>query len=170
MILFEELYDEHGEVIENNLPEVQWFDLWHNQVNFLEEEHPFPTPAVFASYRTLGDPEDIGNKVQNMKVQVDFYLFYETFADTYRGARNKDTALDFLKILSAIYKQFHGSSGKNYSEMRHIATAPIDTGNAGNLYRISFTCQILNYHALKEYVDSQQDADIDVSAITYDVQ
>ena len=31
---------------------IRWLDLWHNQVNFLEEELEFPTPAVFLSFRS----------------------------------------------------------------------------------------------------------------------
>lgn len=151
---WKDLYLEHAEMITNTIDSNRWVDLWHNQVNFLETEHPFPTPATFLSYRTL-TTEDIGQKAQNVKVQVDVYLFYETFADTYKDAFNQETALEFIDIMDAINALFHGTSGKNYSAMRRLGFAPIDTGNAGNLYRISYECTLIDYSAKKTYEDQE---------------
>ncbi len=147
---WENLYTELAEKISNNIPEVQWIDLWHNQVGFLTEELPFPTPAVFFSIRMLS-AENLGNFAQDANVQIDMYYFYETFLDTYNGAYNKDDALAFLQVVTKLHQLFHGSSGNNYSEMTRIAFAPVDTGSAGNLYRVSFSCKILDESAVKDY-------------------
>ncbi len=136
------LYTELATKITDHLPEVEWVDLWHNQVNFLEDEHPFPTPAVFLNFRSL-QIDDAGKKVQQVRLQVDCFLFYETFADTYNGSSNQESALAFLQLLNDLYALLHGSSGENYSSMRRIAFNPVDTGNAGNLYQLSFECLFL---------------------------
>ena len=34
------------------LPDIQHVDLWHDQVDYLSEEHPFATPAVFFGFTT----------------------------------------------------------------------------------------------------------------------
>lgn len=149
---WKDLYTELSEKITTNLPNVEWVDLWHNQVNFLEDEHPFPTPAVFLSFRTM-QVEDAGKKVQNVRLQLDCYLFYETFADTYHGSSNQESALNFLNLINSLYTLLHGTSGENYSSMRRLAFNPVDTGNAGNLYQLSFECWLTDYAAVKEFTE-----------------
>ena len=139
-------------MISDKIEAVRWIDLWHNQVNFLSEEHPFPTPAVFLSFRILGT-QDQGLKVQQLRLQVDAYLFYETMADTYRGSWNQGSALEFLEMLNDVFALLHGSSGTNYSEMRRTGFAPVDTGGAGNLYVQNFECVLVDYAAQVQYRD-----------------
>lgn len=127
---------------------VKWIDLWHNQVSFLAEELEFPTPAIFLSFRSK-DVTDLGEKVQQMSLQIDIYLFYETFSNTFTGSYNEDDALKFIGLLDFINARLHGTSGENYSSMRKIGFAPEDTGNAGNMYRITFECIVHDETAAK---------------------
>lgn len=157
---WKDLYLELCEMAKSKVEEIKWQDLWHNQINFLAEEHPFPAPAIFFSFRTLGT-SDMGEKVQNVSLQVDMYLFYETFADTYHESWNQSSALAFLDILSKVYATFHGTSGNNYSNMRRTGFSPIDTGGAGNTYLQTFECTLIDYAALKIYADSTVE-DVDV--------
>ncbi|MEH0007574.1 MAG: hypothetical protein V6Z82_02495 [Flavobacteriales bacterium] len=157
MQFWTELYKELAQRITTRLTEVRWVDLWHNQINFLEEEHPFPTPAVFLSFRSQ-QLEDTGLKTQAVTLQVDCYLFYETFSDTFEGSYNQQGALAFIETLDHIHALFHGSQGENYSSMRRIAFAPVDTGNAGNLYQVSFSCLLQDYSAMKTFVDGHVEA------------
>ncbi|KAB8153408.1 hypothetical protein EZY14_009250 [Kordia sp. TARA_039_SRF] len=125
----------------NQISSIQWKDLWHNQVGFLVEEHPFPTPALFFNFR-ISDIEENSNKSQQIKVQVDMYYFYESFLDTYQGSFNQEDALAYLNTLTEIHKVFHGSSGETYSSMERRGFAPVDTGSAGNLYVQNFVCEV----------------------------
>ena len=47
MIFWKEPYKEIADRIERNLPEIQFIDLWHEQISYLSEELEFPSPAVF---------------------------------------------------------------------------------------------------------------------------
>lgn len=156
---FKLLYKELAQKLSEKIPAIQWVDLWHNQVNFLKTEHPFPSPACFLQFRTI-NIVDVGEKVQNVQMQVDVFLFYETFADTYRGGVNEDDALSFLDNLDDIQSLFHGTSGENYSGMRRISVAPVDTGDAGNLYLVSFRCELLDYAAQDVYNNEEINSDI----------
>lgn len=133
---------------------IRWLDLWHNQVNFLSEELEFPTPAVFLSFRS-GRINDLGEKVQEVVLQIDCYLFYETFAGTFTGSFNQEDALRFIGILDFINSRMHGTTGENYSHMRKIGFAPEDTGGAGNLYRITFECTIQDESATKSRQENE---------------
>lgn len=153
-----EIYNHLNTIIgyENKSP-IRWLDLWHNQVNFLSEELDFPTPAVFLSFRS-GQVRDLGEKVQEMTLQVDCYLFYETFSNTFTGSFNQEDALNFIGILDFINSRMHATSGENYSAMRKIGFAPEDTGNAGNLYRITFECIVQDESATKVMEEGEVEA------------
>jgi len=143
---WQDLYTELAQILTAKVNNLQWVDLWHNQVNFLTDEHPFPVPAAFISFRMLS-PQDKGDNIQDANVQVDVYYFFETFADTFQGSYNQADALDYLNALTEIHKALHGTDGDTYSSMQRTAMMPVDTGSAGNLYRISFTCLVTDISA-----------------------
>jgi hypothetical protein len=147
---WDKIYQELADKLTSNITTINWADLWHNQVGFLVEEHPFPTPAVFLAFRILS-VEDLSEKTQSANLQVDVYYFYETFLDTFQGAYNGAEALNYLKTNTDIHKLLHGSSGVNYSEMRRIGFSPVDTGSSGNLYRQSFVCTVVDATAAVNY-------------------
>lgn len=149
---FKELYIELSEKLTAAIPAIEWMDLWNSQIYNLEGEHPFPAPAVFLAFRS-NRMDDAGVKLQKVQLQVDVFLFYETFLDTFKGAYNQEEALAFLDIMDDINKQLHGSSGTGYSNMRRVSFSPVDTGGAGNLYNISYTCELMDYSAVKEWED-----------------
>ena len=160
MVYWSELYTELAEKIKANLPTVRWIDLWHEQVNYLTEELPFPTPAVFIDFNTL-QADDNGLLVQELAVQIDFRLFYETFSDTYTGSYNQAGALEFLDRLTELHALFHGKSGEHYSEMRRTDMSREESGGAGNLYRIAFECLVTDY-AAKELFNEVQSPEREV--------
>ena len=151
-----------------NTPEIEHIDMWHEQVSFLDEDHPFLSPAVFIEFNTLGI-EDEGLLVQRLHTQIDFRLFYETFSDTCEGAEMQEEALSFLDLLTLLGMMLHGKSGKNFGTLRrtHVGRSypgnPGTTcaprppphagghpgGGAGNLYRISFECEIMDYTTME---------------------
>lgn len=146
-----DLYNELGTIIEQ-VEAIEWIDLWHDQVSFLDDEHPFPTPAAFLAFRS-DKIDDAGTKTQHVTLQVDVYLFFETFADTYKGGVNQGSAIAFLESLDHINALLHGSQGENYSSMRRTGFNPVDTGGAGNLYQATYECLLVDYSAQKTFVD-----------------
>lgn len=129
------------------LPEIKHVDLWHDQVDYLSEEHPFPTPAVFFGFTTL-NVSDNGELMQTTDLQVDIYVFYETFADTYNGSTMQDEALEFLDLLLMIGLMFHGRTGDHFHQMRRSGTFRQESGGSGNLYRMQFQTNVSEFSAL----------------------
>lgn len=145
-----DLYQELADKIKDKLTDIQWVDLWHEQVSYLTEELPFPTPAVFIAFNT-NNCDDKGLLIQDVETQIDFYLYYETFSDSYQGSYNKASAIDFLKTLTKIHTLFHGQSGNNFGTMRRVDMRREESGGAGNLYRISFATVIEDGSAIVEF-------------------
>lgn len=158
-----DLYKELAAKIQANLQEIAWIDLWHDQVSYLTEELPFTTPAAFLSFSTIA-ADDRSLLVQDVDTQIDIYLFYETFSDTYIGSMNQDTALEFLNSLTKMHALLHGTSGENYSSMRRVDMRREESGGAGNLYRISFQCNVVDYSAQVLFNESENpDAQLDIA-------
>ena len=141
--------EEETELIERleSLPEFQHIDLWHDQVNYLSEEHPFPTPAVFLEFNTL-KVDDNGELIQTTDLQVDMHVYWETFSDTYTHAVMQEDGLQFLDLLLLVGLMFHGRSGEHYHQMRRSGTYREESGGAGNLYRIQFQTNISEFSGL----------------------
>lgn len=149
-----QLYLELIEKIKAKVPEVRWMDLWRNQVNFFDNEAMFSSPAVFFAFDMI-NPEDMGNKVQQVTLQVSVYYFYETLASTQDGSFNQTSAIAFLDTLSRIYAALHGSSGTYYSGMRRTGQRAIDSPDNGNLYLQTFSCLLVDYAACDEFEETQ---------------
>ena len=147
---FTELYKELCQKVTDAIPEIEWQDLWHNQINFLDQEHSFPTPALFYAIRIL-NTEDLHERAQDCNVQIDVYHYFETFDDTYQGSYNQESALAFLDNCTKVHQLLHASTGESYSAMSRVAFTPVDTGGAGNLYRQSFTCKLRDLSAIKQF-------------------
>lgn len=138
----QELYDRMAA-----LPAIEHVDLWHDQVDYLSEEHPFPTPAVFFGFTTL-NVADNGELMQTTDLQVDIYVFWETFADTYNDAVMKEEALMYLDLLLMVGLMFHGRSGEHFHQMRRSGTYRQESGGSGNLYRLQFQTNISEFSGL----------------------
>lgn len=142
---FKNLYLELAQKLQQ-IAAIKWIDLWHSQVYNLEEEHPFSTPAVFLAFRSNA-MKNTGMKVQQVTMQVDVFLFFETFADSYSGNINEQDALEFLDTMDAINQQLHGSNGEHYSSMSRKSFSPVDTGGSSNLYMMTYECLLVDYSA-----------------------
>jgi hypothetical protein len=147
---FTEVYIELCERMAEKMPHINHQDLWHEQVGFLEDEHPFEGPALFYEFRGIDD-EELGELVQRLDLQIDVYLFYETFLDTSHDSYNQGDAIAMLKDLSNINKYLHGYVGTAVDNISRLGFQRVQTGGAGNLYRVSFMAQTKDHSAVKEY-------------------
>lgn len=145
------------------LPDFQHIDLWHEQVDYLSEEHPFHTPAIFFEFNTM-EIDDAGELMQNANLQVDMHIFWETFSDTYEGATMQEEALQFLDLLLLVGLMFHGRNGKNFHQMRRSGTNREESGGSGNLYRISFQTNVSEFSGLNlKQIVQDEDREVGVS-------
>ena len=59
----------------------QHFDLWNQQVAFLEEETPFNLPAVFVEF-TPHNWQTLGNRKQAADITIRLHIVTQWFSDT----------------------------------------------------------------------------------------
>lgn len=144
------------------LPDFQHIDLWHEQVDYLSDEHPFPSPAIFFEFNTL-QVDDTGELVQHTDLQVDMHVFWETFSDTYQGARMQEEALQYMDLLLLVGLMFHGRSGEHFHQMRRSGTQREESGGSGNLYRISFQTLVSEFSGVNlKQMSQAEDREIEL--------
>ena len=76
------------------------FDLWNQQVEFIEQETPFLTPAVFVEFLPM-KWRTLGNRVQDADLITRLHIVTEWHAD-YTPDDLEDRALEYLDIVDNV--------------------------------------------------------------------
>lgn len=148
------MYLELADLITGRVDEVEWLDLWSDQITYLDEQYAFPFPAVFLSFRTESMatlPDDI----QTIDAYLELTVASHTLADSYEGSFNQETALAFMELLNALHVQLQGTSGNNFSALDRVGMVPVETGGNIIVYRMTYRMQLQDYSA-QAYRLSQQ--------------
>ena len=140
-------------------------DLWNRQVEFLEEETPFQTPAVFVEFADIQWRTD-GQHIQDADLTVLFHIVTPWYANTASNIQNADvraTALSYLDIPTVLFRQLHGQHGTiaDDSDPQH----PVLLGNFNALTR---TASKVN-HDHERFVDSVETYQCHLKDLSYKV-
>ncbi|MBL7902936.1 MAG: hypothetical protein JNK73_13145 [Bacteroidia bacterium] len=143
-----EAYKEIGKLMEA-IPEVKHVDLWHEQIDFLPEEYPWPPGSVFIEVN-VSDTSSTGLKVQDLNAEVTVFFVLDTLADTYMKSATQDIAFEFGQVLKKIHKALHGNSGKNFSAMNRRGIFRQPAPQYLMAYKQVFNCIIRDMSAMDE--------------------
>lgn len=147
---------------ENPQPLFKHCDLWNRQVEFLEQETPFQTPAVFVEFTNI-EWRTLGQHVQDADLTIRLHIVTPWYANTASNVQNADvraTALSYLDIPTVLFRQLHGQHGTVAAPVETQApaspgqeetpTPPKVIGTFNALVRTSSTVN----HDHERYVDS----------------
>ena len=149
----------------NPQPVFKHCDLWNRQVEFLEQETPFQTPAVFVEFADIQWRTD-GQHIQDAGLTVRLHIVTPWYANTASNIQNADvraTALSYLDIPTVLFRQLHGQHGTvtdNSDPLR-----PIILGNFNALTRIASTVN----HNHERFVDSVETYQCHLKDLSYKV-
>ena len=88
------------------------FDLWNRQVEFLEEETPFQTPAVFTEFMPF-QWRTLGQNVQEAELTLRFHIVTPWYANTAANTANvRSAAMAYLDIPTILFRQLQGQHGR----------------------------------------------------------
>lgn len=85
------------------------FDLWNQQVEFLEQETPFNTPAVFVEFDPI-NWHTTGKNIQEAEITVKLHIVTPWYANTPANTpqAQRTQALEYLTIPSLVVAAMHG--------------------------------------------------------------
>jgi len=81
---------------------LQHFDLWNQQVNFIEAESPFNFPAVFVEFLPH-QWQTLGNKVQQAEIVIRLHIVTKWFAQTAEYSPLQNESLDYLDLPDKVF-------------------------------------------------------------------
>lgn len=129
------IYNSIVEKLQSKMPEIKHFDLWHNQLEYLEGEIPFELPAVLVEFRPIKWRHQ-GNGVRDADVEFALHVLAQNIPASAELPYSEE-ALQFFDTLTNINitllkhaKQgdrfLHGSitavqsiTDSNFAEIRH---------------------------------------------------
>ncbi len=148
-----EAYKELCPLINTDVPEIKHIDLWFEQIDYAEEEYPFPAQSLFMDF-DCDDTQTIGEGVQDINCVITFYHAFDTLSETYHGSTNQQIALEFMAVQKKLHKLLQGLSGVSFSPMDRVGNKRYPTKHGYlNVREMAYKCIIRDYSAKKEYID-----------------
>ena len=165
-----EAYKQMSNKIANDHPTIKMIDLWREQPYYDDLEYPLDKVAVFFSFNA-SDIKTLPQGVQQIPMQVKVYTYFETLADTHRGAFNQDKALKFAEWLRKVNKSLHGWSDTHFSDLTRTAINQEQSVSGAIIYSQTYATEIMDYSAEREtelvdYTDEDVNLDITPGEVT----
>lgn len=139
------LFDIQGS---DGLPIFKHFDLWNQQVSFLEKETPFEYPAIFIEFGDI-DWQTGNNKTQRGDTIITIHIVTRWFNQTAKYSPSQVEALQYLNLPNLILKKLQSSNISQYcnnfnrikSVINHNHESIVDSTE-------QYTCLVHNYEAM----------------------
>lgn len=105
----------------DNTPLIRFFDLWHNNINYIEQ--PFDTPAVFVEFepilwQTIASKDQISQLTFTLHVVSKYYNMTHSTSPLSIQSDN----LDFLDVPELIHSSLHLSRLTNTGTIIHLSS------------------------------------------------
>ena len=123
------------------------FAMWNEQVDFVEDEEPFPTPAVFVEFRSINWSDTMQN-IQRGTCPIRLHVVTEWKGSDSDGSLQQEDALKRLEIVDGMASLLFNWSCKDESGVniqRMQRTASHTNHNHGELVEDieDFSCTVM---------------------------
>ena len=107
----------------NGLPLIRHYDLWNQNVEFIEQDSPFLRPAVFVEF--LPHPWDtIMNRVQTATITIRLHIVTDCYAQTADYSPGETQALDYLDLPDKIFAAMQSNAASNSNGFMRTNSIP----------------------------------------------
>lgn len=136
------------------------FDLWNRQVEFIEQETPFQTPAIFTEFTAIRWRE-LGQHVQEADLTLRFHIVTPWYANTAANTSNvRHEALAYLDLPTVLFRHIQGK----HSRFPDRRGEPV-IGNFNAMTRVG---SIVN-HDHERFVDSIEEYTCHLKDLSYGI-
>jgi hypothetical protein len=141
---------------ETGEPFFKHFDLWNRQVEFIEQETPFETPAVFFEFVPIAW-RTMGQQAQDADLTIRLHIVTQWHGQTaeYTPAQIRQQMLDYLNAPAIVVNALQGFSTpftnglmRTKSIINHDHDRYVDSLE-------EYVCRIQDNSAMKKYVPAQ---------------
>ena len=142
---------ENGEyIIEEQLePEeyesvIKHFDLWHNQLAYIEEGLPFELPAILIEFRPIQWRHQ-GNAVREAAVEIALHVLTWQNMPTSPVLSCGEESLQFLDLLTGINRALHRYA-KADNKFAHDALTAVQSVTDNDFWEIRHDIEVFSCH------------------------
>ena len=106
----------------NGVPVFKHFDLWNQQVEFIEQETPFAVPAIFIEFKPI-EWQQLGFNKQHADALIRVHVVTPWFAQTADYSPLESEMLDYLDLPDLVVKaldNFAPAAGNKFMRINSI--------------------------------------------------
>lgn len=97
------------------------FDLWNQNVAFIEQEAIFAMPAVFIEFLPI-DWKSLGGGVQSAIIQFRLHLVTATPGSAADGSAFQPDALQLFDLLDSVHRSLSGFRGPHFRQLQRVSS------------------------------------------------
>ena len=135
---------------ENGSPMIQHFDLWNQNVEFIQEESPWPRPAVFIEFTPI-QWRNLQKGIQTADITFILHVVTDWNGGSADGSCYQEQSLEVFDLLDTIHGQLN-RLGRQYE----------DNSGFRNTLRVSSATNH-NHEEIREDIETYTANIIDVS-------
>jgi len=108
---------------QNEQPVIKHFDIWNNNIEYIDEEQPFNTPAVFVEFQPI-EWRHMGGGMREAAVNIVLHVITQHNMPTASGLLPYSAeAFDFFELLTAINACLHAHAKQSPAFIHDSLTA-----------------------------------------------
>lgn len=107
------------ERLKEKIPEIKYFDLWNQNVEFIEEESVWDRPAVFIEFLPI-DWKAFGGGIQQADIVFNLHVVTDYNAPSHDGSEYQAESLYAYDLLDRIHLSLHRMRGEHYNSCRRL--------------------------------------------------
>jgi len=134
------------EKLQQEIPEIKHFDLWNNQLAYIEGEQPFDLPAVFVEFRPIRWQHQ-GNSVREAAVEVVLHVLTKRIEPTSQELPYNKESLQFFDLLTDINSALRQHSKTSYN-FGHDSLTSIQSDTDNNSGEIRHDIEVFSCHTV----------------------
>lgn len=108
-------------VNESGEPTLKHFDLWNQNVAFIEQESIFPMPAVFIEFLPI-DWKTLGGGVQSATIGFRLHIVTATPDSAADGSTYQPDALQLFDLLDDVHCALSGFRGSHFRQLQRTSS------------------------------------------------
>lgn len=133
--------------ISENCPLLEWIDIDRGQLDNIEEELPFPLPAVFISFEEAAWQTLAGRNLQKGQVIFSIRTAWKPYGDTFVGSEEQESTLAYLETLDQLHSALQGYSGTYFNHMMRFKEFIERRKDGMDVQVMQYKCQLADESA-----------------------
>jgi hypothetical protein len=110
------------EQLKRDIPEIMYYDLWNQNIEFIQEETAWDRPAVFIEFLPI-EWRTAGAGIQQADIVFHLHVATDWNAPAHDGSTYQDEALQVFDLLDRIHRSLYNMRGEGYNSCKRLKSS-----------------------------------------------